>query len=92
MIEDRVEKLQDRIEGNQEAELDDTQASVISEFFTLEELEELNYKTMPYMKKNSSGTSNSEGIAIANSRLQPIDSKRWFFKMQFVKWLQDMDW
>ena len=50
MIEDRVKKLQDKIEENQEAELDDTQASVISELFTLEELEELNYKTMPYMK------------------------------------------
>ena len=31
LTEDRVEKLQDRIEGNQEAELDDTQASVVSE-------------------------------------------------------------
>ena len=55
MIEDRVEKLQDRIEGNQEAELDDTQASVVSEFFTLEELEKLNYKTMPYMKRKVQG-------------------------------------
>ena len=55
MIEDRVEKLQDKIEGNQEAELDDTQASVVSEFFTLEELEELNYKTMPYMKRKVQG-------------------------------------
>ena len=51
LIEDRVEKLQDKIEGNQEAELDDTQASVVSELFTLEELEELNYKTMPYMNR-----------------------------------------
>ena len=55
MIEDWVEKLQDRTEGNQEAELYDTQASVVSEFFILEELEELNYKTMSYMKRKVQG-------------------------------------
>ena len=66
MIEDRVEKLQDRIEGNQEAELDDTQASVISEFFTLEELEETELQDNALHEKKSSGTSNSEGIVIAN--------------------------
>ena len=48
MIEDKVDKLQNRIEGNQEAELDDTHASDISEFYTLEEFEELNYKAMTY--------------------------------------------
>ena len=37
------------------AELDDTQASVVSEIFTLEELEELNYNTMPYMKRKVQG-------------------------------------
>ena len=52
LIEDQVEKLQDKMEGNQEVELDDTQASVISEIFTLEEL---NYKTIPYMKRKVQG-------------------------------------
>ena len=55
MIEDRVEKLQDIIEENQEAELDDTQASDISEFFTLEELEELNYKENALHKRKVQG-------------------------------------
>ena len=46
LIEDKVDKLQNKIEGNQEAELDDAHASDVSEFYTLEELEELIYKTM----------------------------------------------
>ena len=49
MIEDKVDKLQNRIEGNQEAELDDSHASDISEFYTLEEFEEMNYKAMTYI-------------------------------------------
>ena len=52
------------------------QASVVSEIFILEELEELNYKTMPYMKRKVQGHQIQKGIAIANPRLQPIDSKK----------------
>ena len=51
MIEDKVDKLQNRFEGNQEAELDDAHASDVSEFYTLEEFEELNYKAMTHRKK-----------------------------------------
>ena len=51
MIEDKVDKLQNSIEGNQEAELDYAHSSDVSEFYSLEEFEELNYKAMPYMER-----------------------------------------
>ena len=51
LIEYKVDKLHNRIEGNQEAELDDAHASDISEFYTLEEFEELNYKEMTYIER-----------------------------------------
>ena len=46
LIEDKVEKLQNRIEGNQEDELDGAHASDVSELYTLEELEQLNNMAM----------------------------------------------
>ena len=68
MIEDKVDKLQNSIEGNQEAELDYAHSSDVSEFYSLEEFEELNYKAMPYMERKFR-TSNSDGISITNPRL-----------------------
>ena len=50
-IEDKVDKLQNGIEGNQEDELDDAHSSDISQFYTLEEFEKLNYKAMTYIER-----------------------------------------
>ena len=51
LMEDKVDKVQNRIKGNQEVELDDAHASDISELYTLEEFEELNYKEMTYIER-----------------------------------------
>ena len=51
LIGDKVDKLLNKIEGNQEVELDDTHVSDISVFYTLEEFEKLNYKAMNYIEK-----------------------------------------
>ena len=50
----KVEKPQNRNEEILEAELDDAHTSDISEVYTLEELDELNSKTMAYMQRKFS--------------------------------------
>ena len=51
LIEDKVDKFHNRFEGNQEDELDDAHSSDVSEFYTLDELEELNNKAMTYIER-----------------------------------------
>ena len=50
--------------------------SVISEIFTLEEPEKLNYKKIPYMKRKVQGHQIQKESKLQSPRLQPIDSKK----------------
>ena len=91
LIEDKVDKLQNRIEGNQEAELDDSHASDISEFYTLEEFEELNYKAMTYIGRKFRNikfrrTLNCKSKAIA-FRFQRGGSSRCSSRSGYKTWM-----
>ena len=81
LIEDKVEKLQNRFEGNQEDELDDAHASDVSEFYTLEDLEELHNKTMTYIERKFRNIKFRQNLNCKSKattyRFQRCGSSRW---------------